>query len=179
MKTKTQINVASSYKKLILIVFLVNFVLVGFLIARLYLPKKIISPAGLTPAKLAPSPIPTPSWKLSDFDLPESDKIEITGVSMNNFYKISLTPPGQIGEVMFVDETNYKITYFPIDKGFLIAVLGSPFSSIKSEAEQKFIDVLGISKEDACKLLVVATTPYSINPSEAGREYKLSWCAQP
>src|SRR4030042_1347158 len=69
-----------------------------------------------------------------------------------------------------------KIAYIPVDKSFLISILDNPFEDVKKEAEKAFLQKLGITQEDACLMNVNIATNIRINPSYAGKNYKLSFC---
>lgn len=105
----------------------------------------------------------------------EAEKIEISGIEVNDFYKESESA-GELGEVLFVNKPEYNITYYPLDDAFLIIITRYPFDEIRPSAEEEFLKALGINKTDACKLSVYITTPSFANPDRAGEVYELSFC---
>jgi len=107
--------------------------------------------------------------------LPGADKITISGVEMNNFNNFAIYK-GKIGDTRFIDEKDFKATYFPEDEAFLINIMASPFDIVRAEAEIKFLSVLSLDKDSACELAVYITTPRTLNPNEAGTNYRLSFC---
>ena len=107
--------------------------------------------------------------------LPGADKITISGVEMNNFNNFAIYK-GKIGDTRFIDEKDFKATYFPQDEAFLINIMASPFDIVRAEAEIKFLSVLSLDKDNSCKLAVYITTPRTLNPNEAGTNYRLSFC---
>jgi hypothetical protein len=109
-------------------------------------------------------------------DIPQGDTFEISGVTVPNFFKNASHVDEIIGEVMVVDHPNYKIFYYPINEGFIIPIIASPFEKVRPKAEEAFLQALGIEKEEACKLKVEITTSYAVNPQQAGITHKLSWC---
>lgn len=104
-----------------------------------------------------------------------SEKLNITDVSVNNFYKIKINTNPR-GDTLFSQNIDYQIIYFSGEEQFLISIMGSPFEEKRALAESNFIQVLGISQEDACKLNVIINTPLFANPDESGVNYKLSFC---
>jgi len=122
--------------------------------------------------------IPTPQPTLIPYpSIPTSEKIVLNGVKMDNFYYKAFSI-GPIGDTLIDNSSTYKVVYYPIDKAFLISILGSPFDSVRKVAEQAFLKDLGITQADACKLSVYITTPAAYNPSEAGTNYTLSFCSK-
>lgn len=109
-------------------------------------------------------------------DIPQGDTFEISGITVPNFFKSSENVDEIIGEVMVVDHPNYKIFYYPLDQGFLIPIIASPFEKVKPKAEEALLQTLEIGKDDACKLKVEITTASGVNPQQAGFSHKLSWC---
>src|SRR4030042_5618948 len=120
-----------------------------------------------------PSPIPTTTPK--PLNIPESPKIKVSGVEANNFYNEAIII-GDDGYALFEKTSKYKIAYIPVDKSFLISILDNPFEDVKKEAEKAFLQKLGITQEDACLMNVNIATNIRINPSYAGKNYKLSFC---
>jgi len=73
---------------------------------------------------------------------------------------------------------NFHIFYLPDQTLFYITISASPFNEQKDAAEKVFLEKLGITPEEACKLNVDVATPASANPDNAGQIYKLSFCQQ-
>ena len=76
-------------------------------------------------------------------------------------------------------QKNYSINEIQSNKSYQIVIIGSPFSTYRNEAENAFLSLLKISKDQACKMKVSVTTPYFANPDESGQTYPLSFCIQP
>lgn len=140
------------------------FLLVTSAAVLFFLPKK----PGESPTQ---TPLPTQGAR----EIPQGDSINVSGVKVNNPYNKAETT-GELGDALFVDETYYKIVYYPDDKAFLISIQGSPFETIRNQAEEKFLQELGIDQTQACRLQVWITTPNYINPAFAGQNYRLSFC---
>ncbi|OGM09778.1 hypothetical protein A2W13_01190 [Candidatus Woesebacteria bacterium RBG_16_36_11] len=122
---------------------------------------------------LTPSPVSTTTPK--PLNIPESPKINVSGIEVNNFYKEAIIIGGD-GYALFDKTDKFKIAYIPVDKSFLISILDNPFEDVKKEAEKAFLQKLGITQEEACLLNVNIATNIRINPSYAGKNYKLSFC---
>ena len=107
--------------------------------------------------------------------LPPTDKVIISGVIVNNFFP-KATKVNEYGDYYLVKKDGYNILYEFQFNQFLISILDSPFRELKKTAENDLISVLGINKQDACKLNVVISTPLFANSEEAGKNYKMSFC---
>jgi hypothetical protein len=176
-------------KKIIIIsmIVLIMIVLVVVVIARRKKPVETIEPPIFYPAEeeyidydeyesyQTILPEVEEGEFLLDVEIPQEDTIEISGVVMPNFYKFG-SKPGLIGETTIINNRDYQIIYYPYDEGFLIPILNRPFNDYRVLAEEDFVRALSISKQDACKLKLGITTPFSINPEEAGINWPLSWC---
>lgn len=102
--------------------------------------------------------------------------ITINGVQTNDFIKTG-TQINKEGDISITKISgSFNITYLAQFKEFLISITGSPFESQRQIAEKAFIQSLGISQIDACKLTINITTSIHINPNEAGKNYPLSFC---
>jgi hypothetical protein len=116
-------------------------------------------------------------------NIPQEEKIQISEVSVNNFFKEATGPydiyimrNGEIGEVKIATTDAYSISYFPLDEDFVISIIKYPFEDYLEEAENAFVQNLGILKKDSCKLDVYITAPRFANPELAGEIFGLSWC---
>jgi hypothetical protein len=117
----------------------------------------------------------------TQFTVPEkgADKFTIKtskgDVDVQNIYKNSLGDLSQSG-VAFEDNDEYYIAYYPEDQGFIIALESPNIQNARTDAEKDFLDTLGITQEQACKLKVSLTVPMSVNAKAAGGNYGLSFC---
>lgn len=139
-------------KKTLIIGTLILIIILGLFI--LFRDKEAAKPG---------KPVPTPS--LTTAVTPDITKINISGVEVN-----------PKGDSLIVDNEKYQIVYLSQFNKFLITVLGSPFNEIKNEAEREFLKVLGITEENACKLIVEVNTPEFANPEYSGTALRLSFC---
>lgn len=73
-------------------------------------------------------------------------------------------------------QSNYEISHLPKEDRYIITVYGSPFTKYRLEAEQSFLKTYKITPQEACLKNVSTGTPFYANPSEAGKNYKLSFC---
>ncbi len=120
-----------------------------------------------------PNTIPSPTVIPADPQI--LNRVNIQGIPMNNFLETSKTIE-ETGEVFAVEETDYVIIYHKTSDDFLINILSSPFEDIRIKAERDFLQKLGITEENACKLDVVEKTPHFANPDKAGQSFRLSFC---
>ena len=109
-----------------------------------------------------------------------SDKITIKSpdgkVKIDNIYKNKIDKLTQ-NDITFIQSDNFQIYYYPENLWFSITLLGYNLNKSRTEAEKKFLDTLGITKEQACKLHVNLGVPYSINSETSGQNYGLSFCS--
>ncbi len=98
-------------------------------------------------------------------------------VTVKNFYlanpeKGGTRPEVDEGDVVIlVRAKDYFISYDELNNDFWVAVTGSPAEQARAEAETGFLAILGISKQDACRLTV------SVGSSAAGSvSGPLSFC---
>lgn len=96
-------------------------------------------------------------------------------VKINNIYTNPLENLSQSG-ITFLENDNYSADFYPQDQGFLLVIKDSDVQSARDMLEKDFLETLGISEEDACKLKVSLSVPYSVNKELAGGEYGLSFC---
>lgn len=108
---------------------------------------------------------------------PTGETILVSEVSMKNFYTFAenIKPDG---EVVITQNDNYRIIYTPQREYFLISILSSPFEEIRNEAETVFLQLLGITQDQACHLNLSITTPRFVDPEFAGKSHPLSFCTK-
>lgn len=97
-------------------------------------------------------------------------------VTVNNFYTGAKISPDRTS-VLIAETPAYVISYYAPDSSFNILIEQLPFATIRAEAESAFLQKLGISEQQACKLKVQVGTPISVDPSYAGQNIGLSFCA--
>jgi hypothetical protein len=99
-------------------------------------------------------------------------------VTMNNFYKTAVISSDQ--QTAIVQQSpSYIVDYNVADSSFTIGILSMPFDAARQAAESAFLESLGISEQDACKLKVYEGVPSSVPGSEqyTGKVFPLSFCA--
>lgn len=123
------------------------------------------------PTQIAPTFLPTPTPVPVQSEI--NNKISIGSVEVNNFLENPLqTNPS--GDALLVDNDTFRIVYIAITNEFLIRVLTQPFEPIRQEAENTFLEKLGVTKEQACQLKVTVFQP--INKEAFEDSYRLSFC---
>lgn len=94
-------------------------------------------------------------------------------IEANNFLKNAIPEGG--GNYELARSPEYSIGYFEKDGSFQIAILQRPASAARGKAELKFLEILGIGINDACKLNVSLGVPFFVDPA-LGQNYGLSFC---
>lgn len=100
-------------------------------------------------------------------------------VTVNNIYKENdyITEDGQT--IVVAQTSTYSIGYNVGDSGFIISLTyiqpGMPLQDARSAAENAFLQALGISKSDACKLNVQEGVSFKASPYY-GQLMGLSFC---
>ena len=105
----------------------------------------------------------------------EAGRIIVSGVNVKDPRSTKLLENKQ-GDIVFNKTDGFEIVYLPKFEQFLISITASPFVENEQAAEDELLTRLGISEEEACQLNVIITTPQSVNPNEAGKNYGLSFC---
>ena len=171
---------STSMKKKIILTITILLVLSISLFAYFYnssknLPENIDSENG-APNNQFPTPEPSPKFSLPDKD---AEKMIITTnkgeIKTNNLYKNPIESLDKNG-VLFEERDNFHSSFFPQDQGFLITVLDTDIEKGRREAEENFLQELGITKDEACKLKVDLGVPSFVNKDIAGQNYGLSFC---
>jgi hypothetical protein len=94
-----------------------------------------------------------------------------------DFYKFGT--PFSDGMCLILQDANLHIAFISGGDYFIISIDAHGFLEWRPKAEQAFLTVLGISKEDACRLQLRMITPRWANPDYADNDYPLSFCENP
>lgn len=101
-------------------------------------------------------------------------------VSVKNFYKNPQTHAiNDEGDLRIFENFSYDITYFPKNQSFLISISDADIWTVRTDAEENFLKILGIneiSKQSACSLAVTLAVSKFANEYAAGTDYGLSFC---
>jgi hypothetical protein len=97
------------------------------------------------------------------------------GVTVKNPYKGAAEVHPNWGALSVSTDT-YDMLYFSVDSSFLMTFKKMPFDQLRKVAEADFLERLGITREQACKLKVIEAVPYSVDPTLAGKSFGLSFC---
>lgn len=177
MKKSFLILISFGILVLILIPLLLSFKKLGTTLKSVVTPttqQQFPTPTSLPISNLSPTiqiALPTAPTLY-----PTNSLITVGGVQMKDFTKTS-TQMNQEGDLSIANVANsYQIVYLAHFQQFLITILGSPFDTQRQAAETAFLQSLGISQADACKLSVSISTPRYVNPDQAGQQYPLSFC---
>lgn len=85
--------------------------------------------------------------------------------------------PTSVVQQIEMKKQTYEITRVSSLDEYAIVIYGSPFESARAEAEQAFLQKLGVTPEQACRLKVTISTPVFVNPEESKQTYGLSFCS--
>jgi hypothetical protein len=96
-------------------------------------------------------------------------------VQVKNFYGPNLGIDDG-GDLIVKATADYLIVYDYFDSSFWLAITGKPFTTWQNVAEQDFIQTLGITEADACKLDVTSGVIYSQGDPNDGQSFPLSFC---
>jgi hypothetical protein len=97
-------------------------------------------------------------------------------VTVKNLYAPN-APVNMVQSVVFKETQDYLMVYDPVDSNFWIAVtVPNAFSTWRPVAEKDFLQTLGISTADACKLDVTEGVIYFAGDSNDGLSFPLTFC---
>ncbi len=111
-----------------------------------------------------------------------SDKITIKTMSGDRIKVVDFyqNPYTQIfdpqNDAVIKEGANYSIVYYVKDQSFTITLLGGDLPTTRNEAENAFLEKLGISKEEACQFYVTLGVPFFVSEKASGTDYGLSFC---
>lgn len=128
------------------------------------------SPARPGSEKYRISPSGTPGKTV--ISTPSGEKIET-----NDPEKVAAEKLDEKGYLL-ISNSSYDILYYKYSQGpsFLISLHSDNLIPARAAAETELLSKLGISKEQACKLLVSLTIPGDVNEKLSGDDYHLSFC---
>jgi hypothetical protein len=145
-------------------------------VAAFFLFQKNITPQ--IPQENIPGSVSQPTIGEAARSVPQGYTFTIAtakgGVAVKNFY---LNNPAIIEEstaVVFSTDV-YEIDYQIADSSFSLVLRKGPVAQVQSDAERSFLSVLGISREDACKLSVSVIISLAADAT-GGRTSGLSFC---
>lgn len=95
-------------------------------------------------------------------------------VSVNNFYQTGVGAQEQY--IIIKRNSNYEIDYDTYFSIFYIAITGQPFATWQPVAERDFLQTLGVSTTDACKLDASEGAVSSAGNSNTSGLLPLSFC---
>lgn len=180
-------------RKILLAIALVILLMTASLLTLGRLGKEAVQPPASSQSASTDFPIASTDQQAGSSARPGSGKYRIfpsesTGksvISTPNGEKIEISDPEKIAQEK-IDEKGYLLKgnsaydmlYYKYSEGpsFLITLLSDNLEPTRAAAETEFLSTLGISKEQACKLLVSLTIPGDVNESLSGDDYHLSFC---
>lgn len=88
----------------------------------------------------------------------------------------AITEPDEQGNVFLAEEKLFMIQYFTKDKVFNITLLGANLLESRVAAQNKLLEILDITQEDACKIKTYTGAPFGLSQEMAGTNLGLSFC---
>lgn len=88
---------------------------------------------------------------------------------------MAITTPDELGNVFLAEEAAYHIQYFSRDKAFNITLLDFNLLKSRVAAQEKLLQLLGVSEEDLCKLNIYVGVPFNVSEDLAGQNLGLSF----
>jgi hypothetical protein len=71
---------------------------------------------------------------------------------------------------------SYRIGYYEPDDSFTVTLYDAPFGETRLKAEEKLIEILGLTKNEACALRVTVAIPNEESATLSGKNLGLSFC---
>lgn len=97
-------------------------------------------------------------------------------VTVHNFYSADV-PVDEVQDLVFKETQDYLMVYDPENSSFWLAITGTPFDAWRTVAEQDFLQTLGITESDACRLYVTEGVIYSAGDPNDGIPFPLTFCS--
>jgi hypothetical protein len=107
--------------------------------------------------------------------IPLSDTFVVSGVTVKNFYKND-SERNSSNDVSVFENEDYSITYVASFEQFIMTLWSPDFLRIRPRAEAKFLELVGVDRESACRLNVEESIPIKVESEYAGGSYNLSFC---
>ena len=79
--------------------------------------------------------------------------------------------------VLFSDQNNYSIMFFPDDASFIISIKDGNINEVRKRAEADFLSKTNITEQEACQLDVTLAVLWTADINAAGTGYGLSFCS--
>ncbi len=117
---------------------------------------------------ITPTPLVIPT-------IPMGSTLVVSGVTVSNFYPNSREVSPTSDAVLFSND-DYDISYVGAFQKFIITFYNPDFLGMRPQAEQKFLELLSITPEDACRLDAEEAVPLKSDSVYAGGVYRLSFC---
>lgn len=112
--------------------------------------------------------------------VPTSDAVRIEteagNLTIDNPFKNSVKYNEKYQDLVMAQNLFYTIQFFAADQSFNITLLNKDIWTAREKAEADFLQRLGLTQEEACKLAVNLAVPASVNATAFGGNYGLSFC---
>ena len=95
-------------------------------------------------------------------------------LSVRNFYTDAEAKTSD--DVVIRNNNYYTLFYFPHESSFLITLNDTDVHRARAVAELELPDILKVSKQDLCRLVIFITIPFDVNEKYSKENYTLSFC---
>lgn len=113
------------------------------------------------------------------FQIPAGETVQIGTprgtVVVKNFYKNVVATDEEFFILQKIG--NYVISYDTMHGNFTVEILGAPVNETRKAAEENLLNLLDITRADACKLKVIEGISRELDKNLADKSYPLSFCA--
>ena len=133
-------------------------------------PQPPSPPPSPGPIPVLPPTPPAPKGDTIDIGTPQGT------VTVKNFYRGAFMVINGTNDVVIKRTEGYDIVYLKINSSFLIQISEKPVPQETERAEKDFLEALGVSRVDACKLKVRIGVPLAVDSSYTNFDYGLSFC---
>lgn len=100
----------------------------------------------------------------------------VSGVSVNDFYKDAVRVT-ETNDAILVETDQYQIDYVSEFERFKITIIDPDIELAQKNAEEKLLEILGITKSDACKLQIDEYVATYVDSELAGYSLPTKFCS--
>lgn len=109
------------------------------------------------------------------FTTPIPEKIVVSDIPVKNFEADPIVQ-NDSGDSLIQQNQDFQISFVKQYNQFFVTILNPDFEATRPRAEQVFLNQLGITQQEACKLTVIVGSPIWVNPDLSGQTFGLSFC---
>lgn len=80
------------------------------------------------------------------------------------------------GDIILEENSEYQIVYLSLSRSYFISIKADPVKEVLKKAEQAFLALTKLTPTIACSTKVQIVTTEFVNPQDAGKKYRFSFC---